>query len=119
MFGLWEYKESNGSQKEESLQNTHQLGINWEGLYPNTVPDLDAPFNVDYYYYTDDILQNSLYTTSSYACPFCESEEEDGVPVFPVLMKLKFSALCLYIKEIFIRFSTYLLAQNVDDFSSP
>lgn len=89
MFGLWEYKESNGSQKEESLQNTHQLVINWEGLYPNTVPDLDAPFNVDYYYYTDDILQNSLYTTSSYACPFCESEEEDGVPVFPVLMKLK------------------------------
>lgn len=89
MFGLWEYKESNGSQKEESLQNTHQLGINWEGLYPNTAPDLDAPFNVDYYYYTDDILQNSLYTTSSYACPFCESEEEDGVPVFPVLMKLK------------------------------
>ena len=50
MFGLWEYKESNGSQKEESLQNTHQLGINWEGLYPNTVPDLDAPFNVDYCY---------------------------------------------------------------------
>lgn len=59
MFGLWEYKESNGSQKEESLQNTHQLGINWEGLYPNTIPDLDAPFNIDYYYYTDDILQNS------------------------------------------------------------
>lgn len=69
-------------------KNTHELEIDWEGIYSDSIKD--RPIAMDYSYYSDEALEGTNYYESSYLCPACRtSETEDGTPVFPLLYKMK------------------------------